>query len=360
VRAGRELVRHPLRGLRTLAMAVRDAAAPGEALSFCGRLKTVGQALAGLALAHGLRSGGVRHLHCHFAHSPASVGMYAAAQLGIGFSFTGHANDLFQRRALLKRKLERARFVACISQWHRAMYSSIEPGRAERYRLIRCGVDTQAWQAQDRRAHVDMRDDPLRVLSVCRLVEKKGIDTLIRAVSLARGGGLACRLTIAGDGPDAAWLRGLAHELGAASQIEWLGAVDNERVRQLLAEVDIFALPCRTDSHDDRDGIPVVLMEAMACGVPVVSGDLPAIRELIEHDRNGLLVEGADAQTLAGMLHRLAEDSALRRRLGAAGRCRVEEEFSLDLNVGRLEEALLQSIGMPIERHEPLELAAAE
>src|SRR5581483_9861289 len=109
---------------------------------------------------------------------------------------------------------------------------------------------------------------PLQLLTVCRLVEKKGVDTLIGAVADVRRSGLACELTVGGDGPDRARLMALAGDRQIADHVRWLGAVDNAAVRDAMAGADLFALPCRSDSNGDRDGIPVVLMEAMACGVP--------------------------------------------------------------------------------------------
>lgn len=336
--AAAEFARRPLRSLGTLATALGDAVAPGEPLAPAGRLKLLGQAAAGLALARALRPAGVGHVHCHFAHAPATVGMYAARQLGVPFSFTGHANDLFRRRALLRRKLARAAFVACISEWHRDLYRSIRPDPAGKYRVVRCGVDVASWAPRE--ASRSSEGGPIRVLTVCRLVEKKGIDTLLRGLAESRSRhGIDARLVVAGDGPLRARLKSLARELGCGDRVEWLGDVDNDRVRRLMDEADLFALPCRPDAEGDRDGIPVALMEAMACGLPVVAGDLPAVRELVRDGETGLLISGADPDALAGHLARLANEPGLRARLGEAGRARVEAEFSLEANVSRLEEA---------------------
>ena len=116
------------------------------------------------------------------------------------------------------------------------------------------------------------------------------------------------KLTIAGDGPERVSLERLSQALGIATKVEFLGAVDNERVRNLLQSANVFALACRTDSSGDRDGIPVALMEAMACGVPVISGDLPAIRELVVPGVSGLLVNSTDAADWASALERLSTD----------------------------------------------------
>jgi len=339
-----ECVANPVRSAATLATATCDAVAPGEKLSLIGRFKLLAQAMAGLSLARRLRGDQIRYIHCHFAHAPTSVGMYAAMQLGIGFGFTGHANDLFHRRQLLRRKLLRARLVVCISHWHRDLYTSIA-GERPAYRVIRCGVDEAGWRPAVARSDDERGSGRLRVLSVCRLVEKKGIDTLVRAVGILVRGGRAVELTIAGDGPDRNRLASIAGESGCRTAVAWLGAVDHGRVHELLGTADMFVLPCRTDRHGDRDGIPVALMEAMACGVASIGGNLPAIGELIEHGRSGMLVDGTNAEELAKRIAELADDAQLRMRLGEAGRQRVIEEFSTEANMGKMQAAIEEAIG---------------
>jgi len=345
-----ELLRRPSRGLRTLGLAAIDAIAPGEPLSWSGRAKLLGQAMAGLALARRVRADGIGHVHAHFAHASASVAMYVAAQLGVPFSFTGHANDLFQRRALLKRKLERAAFVACISVWHRGFYEAIASDADGKYRVIRCAVDVAAWAPAERLLQPQV---PFTILFVGRLVEKKGADTLIEALSLLRRTGAPVHLIMAGDGPLRDSLEALAIRLDCAPAVTFLGAVDNERVRSLMGDADAFALPCRTDAQGDRDGIPVVLMEAMACGRPVVSGDLPAIRELIVDGETGRLVPGGDVAALAHALDDLRVDPGACVRLGGAGRDRVVQEFSQEVNLRRLTLALEMANGRTISHERP-------
>jgi glycosyltransferase involved in cell wall biosynthesis len=331
-----EFFAHPLSSLATIFTAIGDAIAPGESIVWRDRLKLPAQAFAALGLARRLRDRGVERIHCHFAHAPTTVGMYAARALGIPFSFTGHANDLFQRRALLAKKLQRAAFVSCISQWHRELYHSIVP-RERGYDVVRCGVDVATFEP----SNMKQGDETLRVLTVSRLVEKKGTDTLIRALAdFGKRTGRAWQLVIAGDGPEEKKLVQLANDLACDSCVQFLGAVDNTRVKELLAQCDVFALPCRRDANGDADGIPVVLMEAMACGVPVISGDLPAIRELVETNFNGILVDGRDAKSCSAAVEALAVDENRRRLFGANGRDRVVNEFSLAKNVDRLEKLL--------------------
>ena len=341
----REIIVHPVRSVATFATGLRDGVSPEERAPVKERVKVLGQALAGIGLAGRLRRIGVRHLHCHFAHAPATVGMYAARQLGATFSFVGHANDLFQRRRLLGTKLRRAAFVSCISEWHKDLYRSIEPSRDGAYRVIRCGVDADAGSP---RSGAAPSVPTLRVLTVCRLVEKKGVDTLIRA--LANTGTqhrIDWRLTVAGDGPQREELQQLARSLSVAARVEFLGAVDNTSVPALLSAADVFALPCRVDRNGDRDGIPVALIEAMAAGVPVVAGELPAITELVRDDDTGLLVDAATPAPTAAALARLATRPADRHRLGQSGRRWVAEEFSLSTNIDRLERALTDSLTPP-------------
>jgi len=302
------------------------------------RPKVVFQGLAALALAQRLSrhghparakssdTGNHSHLHIHMAHAATTIGMYAAKALGIPFSFTGHAADLFRERCLLKEKLRRAAFVACISEWHRDWYRTICHRPDAEYPVIRCGVAVPD-------APVPARSGPpLTLLGLGRLVPKKGFDVLIEACRILVGEGLAIECTIAGDGPEIHRLQALADGL----PVRFPGAIANRDVPALLRGTDIFALPCQISPDGDRDGIPVVLMEAMAMGVCAVSGDLPTIRELILDNESGRLVPPGDPQALATCLRALAGDPSLRASLAREGRRRIEEEFSSGKNLARL------------------------
>ena len=331
--AAAELTTRPLCTLRTLLLAATDVLRATDA-PWRRRLKGPWQALAGVALARRARPLGIAHIHAHMAHVPTSIAMYAAHQLGVPFSFTGHANDLFQQRSLLRAKLRRSRFVACISHWHRAFCSSIAALPDERLPIVRCGVAVPPLPAS--------RPAPTRprILAVGRLVPKKGFDVLIRAIGQLIASGRAASCDIIGGGPQHGELAALVAELGLGEHVNLLGPREHADVRAALTTADVFVLPCRVDPTGDRDGIPVVLMEAMAAGVPVVSGDLPAIRELIQDGRTGRLVPGDDAQALATTLAELLNDAAQRAHLRAGAHAWVAEEFSFDVNLERLEVAL--------------------
>ncbi len=292
--------------------------------------KYVLQSEAGYALARRVRDRGITHVHAHMAHVPTTVAMSCAKALGVPFSFTGHAADLFRDRSALATKLRQASFVSCISQWHRGFYRELIPGLDDaQLPVIRCGVDLEEFSV------VPAVDEP-HLLAVGRLVPKKGFDVLIRALASLPP---ETRLTLVGDGPEGPALRALALELGVQDQVVFAGAQPNEAVRELMGDACLFVLPCREAADGDRDGIPVVLMEAMARGVCVVSGDLETIRELVADNQTGMMVTPGDVDELSGTLKRLLADSGLRRRLAAAGRTRVAQEFALEVNLERLEAA---------------------
>ena len=326
-----ECLVHPLRAISTMSRCVVDALFSRE-VPLTRKPKVIWQGLAALALARRARAKNITHIHAHMAHVPTTIAMYAARQLGVGFSFTGHANDLFPNRTLLREKLTRACFVNCISHWHRAFYQSIVPRPQADYPVVRCGVDTDQFLATPA-----PRGECLEVLSVGRLVEKKGMDVLIRAIGeIARNASAKVRVRIAGDGPQMSELRSIVDSLPPLAEVELLGDTDNETVMELMCSADVFALPCRIATSGDRDGIPVVLMEAMARGRCVISGDLETIRELIEHDQSGIMIPPGDQSALTQALISLANDRDRVDELGRQARGRIESEFDLMLNANRI------------------------
>ncbi|MDY7107620.1 MAG: glycosyltransferase [Planctomycetota bacterium] len=329
--ASRESLRHPLRALMTMGRAVLDAIGASD-VPLRRRPKILWQVIAGLALARRARGRRIGHIHAHMAHVPTTIAMYAARQLGTTFSFTGHAMDIFRAKTLLEAKLRRASFAACISEWHRRFYRKLAPVGEQKLPIVRCGVDVDVFAPADRAG----RKAELRILSVGRLVPKKGFDVLIDALAQLGDDANGVRCTIVGDGPERGRLEELVDEHQLGDRVELTGAKGNDEIRGLMRRADLFVLPCRVDASGDRDGIPVVLMEAMACGLCAVSGDLPAIRELIIDGEGGVLAEPGDVSALTGALRELIGDSARRDRLAAAGRQRVVEEFSLSVNVQRL------------------------
>lgn len=288
------------------------------------------QWLAGARLARRLRTAGCVHLHVHFAHVPAQIAMYASAFTGIPFTIMAHANDIFERGLLLPRKAARAVKMLTISQ-HNAAYLRSVGVPASRIAVVRCGV---SFAIRDKVAMPQR--ERYRIGTLGRLVEKKGVDDLLRALALLRGQAWQWELSIAGDGPLRGALEALATELGIRAQVRFEGAMEHAAVGVWMQSLDVFALACKADARGDKDGIPVVLMEAMSQRVPVVSTRLSGIPELVIHDRTGLLAPPADPEALAVQLRHMLDDVELRERLVEAGVQHVQLEFGQAVNLDRL------------------------
>jgi glycosyltransferase involved in cell wall biosynthesis len=173
------------------------------------------------------------------------------------------------------------------------------------------------------------------------MVDKKGFDVLVEAVALLRDGSTDVELVLAGeDGPAAAEVDALIEQRGLRSVARRRGPLDQAGLLELVAGSSVFALACRVAADGDRDGIPNVLVEAMAAGVAVVSTTVSGIPELVTDGADGLLVEPDDPGALAAALRRLAVDDDLRSRLGAAGRRTVADRFDGDVLAQRLADLL--------------------
>lgn len=309
----------------------------------CGPLrpatwKLAYQYLAAVRLAGILRQERCTHLHVHFAHVPTQIGMYAAAMAGIPFTVMAHANDIFERGLLLARKAERAAKFLTISEYNRAYLERIGVAPAK-LAVMRCGVSFPVREMPP--SH--QRRLSYRIGTLGRLVEKKGVDDLIRAVGLL--GERACRieLSIAGDGPLRGELERLVAELRLDDRVRFEGNLPHRRVREWMHGLDMFVLACKPDANGDMDGIPVVLMEAMSQLVPVVSTRLSGIPELIVDGDTGLLANPGDPTDLAEQIDRLLDAPELRRALAERAEAHVCREFGQQVNLERL----LEHMGMP-------------
>ena len=280
---------------------------------------------------------GVRHVHAHFATQPATVGLFLAEILGVGFSFSAHARDIFTDEAhLMELKLPEAEFVAVCSAYGLESLSRRHPLiSANKLHLAYHGLDVD----QYRPAPPTGRRTPV-ILSVGRLVEKKGFPILLRAAGILRSRGAEFKLVIIGEGPEKADLMSLTTGLGLQDLVEWRGSQSAEQVRAAYAEADVFALACVIARDGDRDGLPNVLLEALACGVPVVATNVCALPELIEPEQTGLLAKPGDPQDLADQLERMLYDEELRTVVAQLGRERVERRFRLERSVSRMAELL--------------------
>ncbi len=278
-------------------------------------------------LADTLRKESVTQIHSQWIHSGGTVAMYGAWLLGVPFSFTGHAADLFRERAALRDKIRRADFIVCISSFHRAFF--LENGaRPEQLVTVHCGIDTSLFSPGTRQRAAGER---FRISSAGRLVDKKGFDVLIRACALLRERGRDFECVIGGSGPLEAALRRQIAEANLQGHVTLTGeALKQEDIPEFMHAGDVYCLPCVWAADNDVDGLPQMLMEAMACGVPAISTRLVGIPDLVEDEKTGLLVEPNQVEPLADALERLMDDPVLSRRLAEAGRLQVLEKFNIE------------------------------
>jgi colanic acid/amylovoran biosynthesis glycosyltransferase len=296
-----------------------------------GTWKLAYQFLAGIKLAGLLKKHACTHLHVHFAHMPTQVAMYAAAMASVPFSVMAHANDIFENGLLLRKKCERSSSFLTISEYNREYLEHIGLLR-EKLAIVRCGVSFSP-----KNASIPLeRKTKFTLGSLGRMVEKKGFNDLLRAVSLLIETGHPVELALAGDGPMFAELKALSVELGIDESVQFLGKMDHHEVAIWLRTLDVFVLACKKDKNGDMDGIPVVLMEAMSQSVPVISTRISGVPELVIHQRTGLLSEPGNYVDLAAQISLVIGDDALRRRLAAGALSHVMQEFGRATNIDRL------------------------
>jgi colanic acid/amylovoran biosynthesis glycosyltransferase len=280
----------------------------------------------------------VRHIHAHFANVASAVALLAAEfgrPDGFRWSFTMHGYTEFDevRRYALAEKVRRAAFVSCISDFCRSqLLKLVEPDLWDKLVVVRCGLDAREVRSLPSRADDAHRDGAaLRLLFVGRLVPEKGVLVLLSALAELKRQGVEVDAVLVGDGFYRAELERQARRLGIAGQLTFTGALTGAAVAPLYREADVFCLP------SFAEGLPVVLMEAMANELPVVTSRLAGVAELVDHGINGLLVPPARADVIVDAVQRLAADPALRVRWGRAGRERVMRDFDVAESAALLE-----------------------
>ena len=288
---------------------------------------------AGYLVNAGLGRQRIVHLHAHFAHSPTSVAMFSSLLSGRPFSFTAHAKDIYtsdQRQ--LREKIEMAAFVVTCTEYNRRHLQGLgHEGRTPIYRFYH-GIDLTLF---DNPASRLQPSPPYRILSIARLTAKKGLPTVLKALAHLKRNGVAFDYTLIGDGDDREKILALVKALGLSGRTRWLGTLPHDVVREHYRHADLFALGCEIAANGDRDGIPNVLVESLAMGVPVVATRVSAIPEIITHEETGLLVEPGRPDQMAAAMRRELEDHDLRRKVIAAGRQRVQTAFD---NVALIQE----------------------
>lgn len=279
-----------------------------------------------------LQKRGVSHLHAHFATEGTTVAWTFSLLAGIPFSFTAHAYDIYLSPLKLCEKLQAAAFVVTISQHNKAHLLMVSPELPPtKVHVLHGWVDLERFTPSSNRSI-----EPFRILSVGRLVEKKGHAYLIEACAQLAAWEIPFECRIVGEGPLRQKLEAAIIANDLDGRVRLLGAVPHEQVLALLDNSSVFALPCVITDEGDRDGIPVSLAEAMAMQLPVVSTDIVGISELVQ-EGTGFLAPPRDAETLAEALRKVHEMSdEARREMGRRGRSVVEAEFNLESEVQEL------------------------
>lgn len=338
--------RHPLGLLRSLTLVGAELMRSKRS---AGRIKRsfLREWLHAVELADRLASTpSVRHLHAHYAHGATTIAWFAARITGRTFSFTGHAKDIYAQSSnaegVLRRKLEAARFAVTCTGANQQVLRAVAP--AATVHCLYHGLNTDFSELLQAGAAGPAPPERFRILSVGRLVRKKGFDILIEAAARLRAQGLPFEIVIIGnDGDHASDIRALIADHDLGPHVTIVGPQNQARLFDEYHRAHVFCLPCRVLDDGDRDGIPNVLMEAMACGTPVITTAVSGIPEVVHHEGNGLLVASEDAAALATALARASQERALMARMSDAARQTAREHFDGDRLADRLAALFLET-----------------
>ncbi len=278
----------------------------------------------------------LRHLHVHFAHYPTTVALLASKMTGVPFSFTAHATDIFKHeidKKALARKVSAARFVVTVSEFNRDYLRSLSSAPASKIVLVRNGIDLARFSPNGLPP-----GSPFGLLCVARLVEKKGLPVLIEACRILRDQGLSFRCEIIGKGRLRSQLESLIADASLNDRVKLLGPKTQLEVLERYQAAHAYVLPAIVGSDGNREGLPVSIVEALACGLPVVTTPVTGIPEAVRDGQNGIVVPPSDPQALAGALAAIIRDRARYDQLRANARPSVVESYDL----GRTSATLLR------------------
>jgi glycosyltransferase involved in cell wall biosynthesis len=271
--------------------------------------------------------------------------MFVHYLTGVPYSFTAHAKDIYVKTTpeLLRDEAQTAQAVVTCTEYNRRyMSAQIGADGTEKLHCIYHGLDLSQFKFCCPRA---LDKEPRVILSVGRLVEKKGLSDLISAAHILRQRDRSFQVEIVGDGPLRTGLEAQVRRLGLDDRVKFAGPLPHDELCRVYQRASLFTLPCVVAADGDRDGIPNVLLEAMASGVPVVSTPVSGIPEVIDSEREGLLVPPNDPTRLADALDRLLHSAELRERLALAARAKIEACFSVEKNSAQLVSLFLAGRG---------------
>jgi glycosyltransferase involved in cell wall biosynthesis len=271
----------------------------------------------------------IDHLHAHFAHDPALIAFLVHCITGLPFTFTAHARDLFQvPEQILTDRIQRASAVITCCRANLEYLQKIAPSQRSKFSLVYHGVNLKDFEPIQNAGTNSDPDSPL-ILSVGRLVEKKGFQDLLQALLTVKRSGQHFRCVIYGDGPLHQRLRDWIEEHNMAGEIILKGDITQQELISVYQNASLFILTPVQTEDGDRDGIPNVLLEAMAMGLPVITTAVSGIPELVENNQNGLLYQPRDVDGISSGIIELLGNADKRRQLGSAGSKKVREQFDI-------------------------------
>lgn len=271
-------------------------------------------------------------LNAHFADAAASITLLVSKLLGVPYGITMHAYDIFSHQYNMAEKLDGAGFVFTCTKYNKSYLIETYPKvTADKVRVFYHGIPTENFAAG-----IELKSEKPIILSVGRLVPKKGFTDLLDACAILARRGISFECRIIGEGPLKDELQNRIEQLGLADLVKLLGAVPHPKVLSAYREATVFVLPSRVDEDGDRDGIPNVIAEAMAMGLPVVATDVSAIPELVQDNVTGLLVAQKAPQQLAEALEKVLSRPGLADSFGQAARHRAEAVFDAQSWLDRL------------------------
>ena len=282
-----------------------------------------------------LQEKGLRHLHAHFAGMAARTAWWINEFFGIRYSFTAHANDIFAPRDFvisLAKLFDRAATVVTVSDYAVRLLCERFPESGAKIQRVYNGVDLSRFSV------TDFASTPPEIVSVGRLIEKKGFSDLISACRVLYSRNRTFRCRIIGEGPLEESLRAQIAAAGLNESVQLTGPQTQAEIAARLAHATVFALPCTREADGGMDNLPTVIMEAMAAGLPVISTPLAGVPEMVMDGTNGELVPERDPPALAAGIERLLDDPARARQLGERGRQIAREKFSIETSVRQLRE----------------------
>jgi glycosyltransferase involved in cell wall biosynthesis len=299
-----------------------------------GDLRDKGRFREALYLGPKLSSARVSHVHVHFAGLASRTAWWIKRLFGITYSFTGHANDIFcskpDQRVTLGDLVGEASFVVAVSDFGANWLRRGFPGAADKVYRVYNGLDLSTFKSS-----IPV-PKPVRLLSVGRLIEKKGFVFLVEACRILRSSGLDFACKIVGEGPERRRLEELIQAYELSDQVRLTGSKPQTEIVDLLARSSIFVFPAIHDNSGDSDNLPTVLVEAMASNLPIVATGIAGIPEIVQHNENGILVQEKDAVQLANAVRALAGNRALLEKYGQMSRMIATEKFALPSTVGQL------------------------